>query len=209
MASADRAVLFDIGNVLVRWDPRRLYRTMFDDPDECDRFLNEVCTMAWHGAHDAGVSMAENAATLTARFPRYRDQIAAWNTRWDDMFDGSDPGVVSLVSRLLDADVPLFALTNLPAEKKAHIFSKLPFLDHFADVIVSGEEGCVKPDPRIYDIAIARMGRPPHSVIFIDDRDENVAAARAHGLNAVQFTDAAALARDLAEFGVLTEGAPT
>ncbi len=207
MASSSHAVLFDIGNVLVRWDPERLYAELLPDAADRRRFLTDICTMAWHGEHDRGVPMADNAAPLIARHPDYESAIRAWDERWDDMFDGPIEGTVRLVERLEARGVALFALTNLPAEKKSHIFETLPFLTRFEDVVVSGEEGVVKPDPRIYDIAAQRIGRPPETVLFVDDREENVSAARAKGFHAVAFLDAARLERDLVAFGVLAEEA--
>src|SRR4029079_13796188 len=104
---APRAFLFDVGNVLVRWAPRRLYSKLFPDPIERDRFLRDVCNMDWHGEHDRGVSMAENGARLIARHPEHREAILAWDARWDEMFDGPIPESEAAVESLHARGVPL------------------------------------------------------------------------------------------------------
>jgi HAD superfamily hydrolase (TIGR01509 family) len=187
------AVLFDLGRVLVDWDPRYLYKDLFADAAEMERFLAEVCTMAWHGAHDAGTPMAVNAAPLIAEHPHYEPHIRAWETRWHDMFAGPIHGAVDVLEALHGEGVPLYALSNLPAEKKTHIFETFGFMDRFQDVIVSGEEGVIKPEPRIYEIALARMGRPAEAVFFVDDSAANVEAARRLGFDAHRFDGARGL----------------
>lgn len=201
-AGAD-VVLFDLGRVLVNWDPRNLYSTMFDDHAAMERFLAEVCTMEWHAAHDAGVSMAENAEPLITAHPHFEAEIRAWETRWDDMFAGPIVGAAALLERLHAAGRPLFALSNLPAEKKTHILETFPFMERFRDVIVSGEEGVIKPDPRIYDITVDRLGVAPERIFFVDDSAPNVDAARQARFDAVVFTTPDALERDLNARGLL------
>lgn len=200
-----QAALFDLGNVLVDWNPRYLYAKMFADQAEMERFLSEVCTMAWHGAHDRGVAMAENRIALTAAHPHYAEAIKAWDTRWAEMFAGPIPGAAALVERLHAGGTPLYALTNLPAEKKSHIIETFSFMRLFRDVVVSGEEGVMKPDPRIYEITARRIGAPPSSVVFFDDRQDNVDAARAFGFDAVLYTTPEAMADALAARGLLAE----
>ncbi len=187
------AVLFDLGRVLVDWDPRHLYRDLFADAAEMERFLAEVCTMDWHAAHDAGVPMAANAAGLIADHPHHEARIRAWDERWPEMFAGSISGSVAVLEALHARGLPVFALTNLPAEKKAHIFETFAFMERFRDVIVSGEEGVIKPEPRLYEIALGRIGAPAEAVLFIDDSAANVAAARRLGFDAHHFDGAEGL----------------
>ena len=197
------AVLFDLGNVVVDWDPRRLYVQMFDDPAEADQFVATVCTMAWHGAHDRGVSMDENAAPLIAKFPEHEARIRAWKTRWLEMFNGYIPGVPALIDALSERETPLYALTNLPAEKWDETADAFPYLYAFEDVIVSGEEKLVKPDPAIYHLTLKRMDRQADRVLFIDDRAENTEAASALGFRTHTFTDAARLEAELKALGLI------
>jgi 2-haloacid dehalogenase len=183
-----RAVLWDFGNVLVDWNPRRLYSKLIPSDAAVDDFLGGVCTMAWHQAHDRGVPMAENRLALIDAHPDKKDLILAWDTRWAEMFDGWVAGMEALVAELESAGIPQFGLTNYPAEKISHLYDILPALARFHDVIVSGDEGVVKPDPAIYAITRARIGMDPGEVIFLDDREENVRAARAAGFQAEIFT---------------------
>ncbi len=196
------AILWDLGNVLIDWSPRRVYRELLPDDGAVDHFLSTVCTMAWHSRHDAGVSFAENRAALTARHPEHAELIAAWDARWEDMFDGHVDGVLEIFEAIGQLGLPQAALTNLPAEKYPSLRATYPFLERMHDVIVSGEEKLIKPDPRIFEIARARIPAPAPQTLFIDDRAENVAAAREAGFDGVVFTDAAGLREALARRGL-------
>jgi HAD superfamily hydrolase (TIGR01509 family) len=183
-----RAVLWDIGNVLADWDPRRLYTKLLPSDAAVDDFLGGVCTMAWHQAHDRGVPMADNRRALIDAHPDKAELIEAWETRWAEMFDGWITGMDALVGELEQAGIAQYALTNYPAEKIPHLYKTFPPIARFRDVIVSGDEGVVKPDPAIYAITRARIGLDPAEVIFLDDRPDNVSAARAAGFQAELFT---------------------
>lgn len=192
MAGRVRAVLWDLGHTLVDWDPARLYRKLLHDERAVESFLGGVCTMAWHGAHDRGVSMADNRARLIARFPEHAALIEAWDTRWDEMFDGWIAGMEPIVARLEAQGVRQYGLTNLPAEKWPHIKETYPAIARFADVIVSGAEGVMKPDLEIYRRTRRRLAEPAGEVLFIDDREVNVRAGCAAGFLGHVFTGAAA-----------------
>ena len=112
-----RAVLWDVGNVIVRWDPRALYAKIFREPAELDRFLSHVCTLDWHVEHDRGVSFADNAAPLIDRFPEYAAHIRAWDERFDEMLSGPIPETAAVIEALAAREVPQFALTNMPQSK--------------------------------------------------------------------------------------------
>lgn len=199
-----RIVLFDLGHVVVDWQPIRLYRDLFDTEAEADVFVRDVCNMDWHVHHDRGVSMADNAEPLIAQYPQYETQIRAWRTRWLDMFEGYIPGMPPLMARLEENRVPLFGLSNLPAEVAEETFDAFPMIKLLRDVVVSGEEGVVKPDARIYEITLARMGNPdPADVLFTDDRENNCAAAEAIGLKAHHFDGAAGFEARLVQEGLL------
>lgn len=199
-----RIVLFDLGHVVLDWQPLRLYRDMFDTETEAEIFLRDVCNMEWHVDNDRGVPMADNAAQLIERHPQYENQIRAWQTRWLDMFEGYVDGMPVLIARLEDARVPLYGLSNIPAEVAQETFDAFPMIKLFRDVVVSGAEKTVKPDPRIYEITLARMGNPdPADVLFVDDREENCQAAEAMGIKAHQFKGAAGFEARLVAEGLL------
>ena len=200
----ERIVLFDLGNVVVDWQPIRLYRQIFSTEDEARRFCDEVCTLAWHVEHDKGVPMAENAAPLKAAHPHLSDAIDAWRTRWFDMFEGYVGHTDKLIERLDAAGVPLFGLSNMPAEVWPETVERFPVMNRLRDVVVSGEEGVVKPDRRIYEIALERMGQPdPADAFFTDDSLKNVEAAAALGFDAHHFTGTDDLEQALAARGLL------
>ncbi|MEM1035237.1 MAG: HAD family phosphatase [Pseudomonadota bacterium] len=199
-----RIVLFDLGNVVVDWRPILLYRTLFDDPAEAEWFSANVCNMDWHTEHDRGVSMDKNATPLIAKYPQYESQIRAWKTRWLDMFAGYVPGTPQLIARLEERRVPLYGLSNIPAEKADETFDAYPVIKILRDVVVSGAEKVVKPDPKIYEITLQRMGNPdPSEVLFIDDSLKNIDAANALGFQTHHFKGAKALEADLIKRGLI------
>lgn len=199
-----RIVLFDLGHVVVDWQPIRLYRQMFDAEAEAEAFLRDVCNMDWHLENDRGVPMVENAERLISQYPQYDEQIRAWQTRWLEMFEGYVPGMPVLMARLEAARVPLYGLSNIPADVAQETFNAFPMIKVLRDVVVSGAEKVVKPDPKIYEIALTRMGNPdPGDVLFVDDRENNCEAAKALGFKAHHFTGAAGLEDRLLAEGLL------
>jgi 2-haloacid dehalogenase/putative hydrolase of the HAD superfamily len=200
---APAAVLFDIGNVIVRFDPPALYSQIIPDPEERRWFLTHVCSMDWHVEHDRGAAMAETIPALVARHPRYRDAIEAWRDRAPDMLPGLIAPSVAAIEALDASGVPLFALTNMPAEWVSMITGMSPAFACFRDIVVSAHEGLIKPDPRLYRIALDRMGRRADEVLFIDDSPPNIDAARVLGFDVHLFEDPAALRPALAARGLL------
>ncbi|MCI4643237.1 MAG: HAD family phosphatase [Hyphomonadaceae bacterium] len=199
-----RVILFDLGNVLIDWDPRRLYTRRFGDAEKADWFCTNICTLDWHSRHDAGVRFADNIAALQAIHPEHAEDIAAWRIEWLEMFHGYVPGMDVLVMKLKAAGHPLYGLSNLSDEIAEETFDAFPVIRELRDVVVSGADGVIKPDPRIYDIALERMGRPaPDEVLFIDDRLENIHAAEAAGMAGHHFSDADTLRKRLEDAGLL------
>lgn len=196
-------LLWDVGNVVVRWNPRTLYSQVFEDPAECDRFLSSVCTMDWHIAHDRGVTFAENRVPLLARFPEYSDQIHAWETRWWDMFSGTIPETEAAIEALAARGVPQFGLTNMSRETFAGTIAMSPAFRHIEAFLVSGDEGLIKPDPAIFELTRDRFGLDPADTLFVDDSVRNIEAARALGFDVHHFTDPAALRPALEARGLL------
>lgn len=197
------AVVFDVGNVLYRWDPRFLFEKLIPDSQERQRFLDEVVTLEWHEQHDAGRPLAEIVAERTARFPEHKALIDAYVDRWLETIPGPVPGVNPLVGRLAERGVPLFAITNFGTAFWERFRPTAPVLDHFRDIVVSGEVGIIKPDPAIYTLARDRFGIGEGEALFIDDREENVEAARRKGFVGHHFRGAAALESELTALHLL------
>lgn len=203
MAEVD-AVVWDIGRVLVQWDLARIYRDVLPDPAERAAFVREVVSEAWHGQHDAGVPWAEMVEQRTAEFPQHAALIERYVTHWLDSVPGPIEGTHPLVERLSAAGVPQFSITNFGAEAFALFRPTFPILDHFGDIVVSGAEKLVKPDPAIFELAARRFGHPPQAMLFIDDNAANIAAAAELGWQVHHFTgDAAALEADMVRLGLL------
>jgi 2-haloacid dehalogenase/putative hydrolase of the HAD superfamily len=201
--AAPTAVVWDIGNVIVRWDPRTLYQKIFDDVAEMDAFLEGVCTMAWNTEFDRGLPMTHGVDALTLQHPRYGPQIAAWRDRWAEMLSGVIPETVAAIEALAQRGVPQFGLSNMSPETQDRILALHPVFGHLDPIIFSGEVGLIKPDAAIFELAIERFGRPASELLFIDDSAANIEAARALGFHAHLFEDPAAIEPLLRSHGLL------
>ncbi|WP_342359797.1 HAD family phosphatase [Terrarubrum flagellatum] len=179
--------VFDIGNVLVEWDPRHLYRKMFDDHGEMERFLANVCTNEWNLEQDRGRSFADAIAALTPDFPHYADHIRAYDDRWPEMIPGAIEDSVDMLMTLRAKCPRVFAITNFNQDKFKLAQARFPFLTIFDDVVVSGDERLLKPDPAIYEVLFKRQNVKPSDCAFVDDSEKNVLAARALGMHAIHF----------------------
>ena len=197
------AVVFDVGRVLVQWDMRCLLRKLYATEAEADWAFHNVVTEEWHFRHDAGEELAALLAERKAMFPDHAAAIDAYATRFLETVPGPVEGTAAIVEQLAQKGVPLYALTNFAESFWREFRPTQPVFDHFADIVVSGVEKVAKPDPAIYAIAERRFGHAPRSLFFIDDNPANVAAARVCGWQAVQFTHAAALERELVARGLL------
>jgi len=197
-----RAVIFDVGNVLFTWHPRFLYERLIPDDEALDAFLRDVVTLDWHFQHDAGRSFADTSAELVARFPQHAELIGVWGPRFNDSIGPAVPGMIALTEELDAAGVPLFAITNFSGEfwppfrtREAALF------DRFRDIVVSGDERLVKPDPAIYRLALDRFGLNAHGAVFVDDNLANIDAAAKLGIHAIHFTNAQDLRTELRGLG--------
>jgi len=200
----NQIVLFDVGHVIVDWDPTRLYAQLMNSQAEADRFYREVCTLEWHTNHDRGVSMDDNAVHLIEKYPQHEDLIRAWKPGWLEMVHGYIDGVPEIIDELKSKGVPIFALTNFPAEKWEETAQAFPALQAFQDVIISGVEKCVKPDPQIYEITLQRISpASPADILFFDDRLPNVEGAKNAGMRAEVFVSGAKMRADLEAAGIL------
>ena len=187
-------MVFDLGGVLLDWNPRHLYRKLVPQPDEMERFLATVTTSQWHGTQDQGGDPAEATRRLQAMHPGKEALIEAFYGRFDEMLDHSFPAMADLVERLHRAGTPLYLLSNAPGfldpwlRGPAH--GQHPFLGCFRDYVVSGLVRCSKPDAAIYDLVCRTGAFPPGEAVLIDDNLPNVEGARAFGMHAVHHRSA-------------------
>ncbi|MEW4468828.1 HAD family phosphatase [Parasphingorhabdus sp. JC815] len=196
-------VIFDIGNVISRWDIRFLYEKLIDDAQELDWFLENVITPEWHFQHDAGRAFADTSKELIAEFPDYADLIRVFHPRFNETNPGEIDGVPALIERLHDANIALFAISNFSAEFWPNFRVDKPVFDYFSDIVISGEEKLAKPDPAIYRLALERFDVAAGQCLFIDDRLDNIEAGEKLGIKGHHFQDAQALERELVALGLL------
>jgi 2-haloacid dehalogenase len=198
-----RSVIFDVGRVLFDWDLRYLFAKLIAEKDELEWFVTNVVTPGWHFQHDAGRPLAEMVPELKAEFPDHAPLIDAYAARFNETIPGPMPGSLELVERLDAAGVPLFAITNFGHEFWEAFRPTQPVFDRFRNIVVSGTEKLMKPDPAIYHLAIERFGVDPAGALFIDDNAANVAGAESVGIAGHLFEDAATLETDLIARGYL------
>jgi 2-haloacid dehalogenase len=200
-------VVFDIGNVLIPWNPRWLFRKLLADEAALERFLEEVDFSAWNAQHDAGQSFVHGIAQHGARFPHYRHLLQAYFDRWEETIAEPVEESVALARRLREAGYRTLALTNFSTETFPRALRLNPFLKEFEGIMVSGEEKLMKPDPAIYRLLCERYSVEPGQCVFIDDSLPNVEGARRIGMHALHFGSIDQLLDDLAALGVRTCGA--
>ena len=196
-------VVFDLGNVLIRWNPRNLYRKLFgDDEQAMETFLSEVCSTDWNERQDAGRSWQEAIDEAIARHPTHETLIRAYRERWEEMLGGALEETVEILEELHAKQVRLLALTNWSAETFPIALERFAFLDKFEGILVSGAEGIIKPAPQIFQLLKSRYQFEGHHAVFIDDHAPNIEGARREGFNALQFSNAGQLRKDLAALGL-------
>ncbi len=176
-----KAVLFDVGNVLITWHPENLFRKVISDDARRAFFLENVVPMDWHNNHDGGMSFAENRKAPLARYPEFASEIMAFDERFGEMLGEPVAETLAVVKDLHAGGMPLYALTNMPEEKADLVFSRIPVMRHFRDIVVSGVEKIMKPGPEIYDLTLRRIGLPAEAIFFTDDSPANIATAKAKG----------------------------
>ncbi|WP_114954106.1 HAD family hydrolase [Sphingosinicella terrae] len=198
------AVIFDVGNVLYGWDPDSFLVRQLGDDEARMRFVDDVGLWQWHETLDGGRAYADAAAELTEKFPQYAHLIAAWGERFGETITDPVPGVHAIVDDLHERGVPLYAITNFSADFWPPFHAKeRGFFGRFRDIVVSGEEKLLKPDPAIYFLALDRFRLRPQDALFVDDRLINVEGAEAVGMRAHLFTSAADLRDRLEAEGLL------
>ena len=196
-------VVFDLGNVLLRWDLRHLYRKVFADEARMERFLSEACSLAWIQSIDGVHDFAEPIAARVKEYPEFAEELALFDTRWLETLDGAIEDNVAVMRALKAQGRPVYGLTNYPAQKFDRSREIHPFLDEFDAIVVSGREGVTKPEPRIYEILFERSGRAPGELLFVDDVARNIAAAERLGMAGVLYAPGMDLAAELRKRGAL------
>ncbi len=204
MTPAIEAVVFDLGGVLIDWNPRHLYRRLFDgDTAAMEWFLAEICSPTWNAQQDAGRAWHDAVETLVGQHPEHRDLIVAYDERWPEMLGGAIDGTVDIVGELRGTGLGLAVLSNWSAEKFPVARARYDFLGWFDALVISGEVGVSKPDPRIYRYLLERTGFTPARTLFVDDVAANVAVAAGHGMRTHLFRDPPTLRAELQELGLL------
>jgi 2-haloacid dehalogenase len=196
-------IVFDLGKVLLEWDPRHLYRKVFDNPDKMEWFLAHVCHPEWNLEQDRGRSFADAVIEAKARHPDYAAEIEAFHLRWSEMVPHAIDGSVDILESLHKKGAPLYAITNWNGDTFRQTKLRFPFLNLFRDIVVSGDEKQIKPDADIYHTLLKRNKLKAEDCVFIDDSLKNVHGAEAVGMKGIHFTSPEALRADLKELGQL------
>ncbi len=196
-------IVFDIGNVLLRWEPRFLFTQYFDSEAEMEWFLAHVCNHDWNLQQDRGRSFAEAVKLTAAQHPEHAEAIAAYDTRWHETLPHAIDGTVAIFNELVGRDAPVYAITNFNGEKFRETKHRFPFLYDFRDIVVSGDERLLKPEPAIFQLLLGRNGLEAADCLFIDDSAANVRGAEAVGMKAHHFTSPEGLRKVLEELGLL------
>lgn len=196
-------IIFDLGGVLIDWNPKYLYRKVFDTEEQIDWFLNNICTMEWNVEQDAGRTFSEATQHLVNQYPGHEKEIRIFYDRWTEMLGGEIKDSVALLHQLKQLNNhSLYALTNWSAEAFPVARQRFDFLQLFEGIVVSGEENTRKPFKDIYEIIIDRYQLTPQKSVFIDDNMENVVGAKAVGMHAIHFKNSQQLINELQYLGI-------
>lgn len=197
-------IIFDLGGVLIDWNPRYLYRKIFQKEEEVSWFLENICTMEWNVEQDAGRSFAEATELLVSRHPEYEEPIRAYYGRFHESFNGPIHDTVEILRQIKEKKHhKLLALTNWSAEGWSFALDTFPFLQWFEGIVVSGQEKTRKPFPEIYELLCKRYSVSPEEAVFIDDNPENVEGANKCGITGIHFKSPATLKQDLTRLGII------
>lgn len=197
-----RHIVFDIGNVLIRWDPEVVYRRLIPDAAERARFFEDVAIHDWNLEQDRGRSWADAEAAVIAKFPHYETNIRAWRRYWHDMVPGPIEETAAILEQLLDDGLDVTALTNFADDTFDEAVKRFPYLARFRGVTVSARVKLIKPDLAIYRHHAESHSLDPASILFFDDMPANIAAAREAGWNAERFIDPPTMRADLKRYGI-------
>lgn len=204
MGANEPVLIFDLGGVLIDWNPRYLYRKIFkDDEQEMEYFLKNICSQEWNAKQDAGRPFGQATDELITIYPQYKQCIKAYFSRWTEMVPDAHWGSVSILKALKSKGYDLHALSNWSAETFPLVSSRFEFLSWFQTILLSGEERLVKPDREIYEVMLKRIDREPGQCLFIDDTEANIISARELGFRTILFTSPDRLNAELSRMGLI------
>lgn len=197
-------IIFDLGGVLIDWNPDYVFKDVFKDDEKLAWFYREICTMDWNENQDAGYPLKKATEERIALFPQYEDWIRMYYGRWEEMLGESIQGTVDLLKQCVDSPaLKVVALTNWSAETFPIALKKFDFLQWFEGIVVSGEEMNRKPFPDIYQTTLKRFDLKPEQSLFIDDNKRNIEAAKALGIHCIHFSSPQQLEKELKKLNVL------
>ena len=196
-------IIFDLGGVLIDWNPLYVYNKLIPDKEKRDYFFNNICTHDWNIQQDAGTPFVEATRMKVAEFPEWKEYIEAFYGRWEEMLGEQIDGTVKILKSCIDDEnLHVYALTNWSAETFPITLDKFDFLHWFEGIVVSGVEKMIKPNQEIYDLILNRYGLVAEESIFIDDNLDNVNAANELGINAIHYKNPEDLLKALSRRGV-------
>ncbi len=197
-------IIFDLGNVLINWEPRLLYNKIFDSEEETNHFLENICTLTWNEEQDAGRSLEAGTKALIEEFPQHKTEIEAYYSRWEEMLNGPIEGSVAVFRKLkATGKYKFYALTNWSSELFPIALREFEFLNWFDGIVVSGDEGIRKPEAAFFKILFDRYQVNPADAVFIDDNLRNIEAARELGIESIRFTSPEELEKELKALNIL------
>ena len=203
MMAKIHSIVFDLGNVLIDWDPRYLYRKLLPSETEVEWFLENICNDNWNKKHDEGQNFRDGIKKLSYIYPKYSELIKNWFDRWEEMLGGPLEETVEILAELKKNEIPLYILSNWSAETYPKAEAMYDFLHWFDGKIISGEVGKIKPDPEIFHILTKKFNLTPENSVFIDDKLVNIKAANLLGFHGIHFQNAALLRNDLKTFKLI------
>jgi 2-haloacid dehalogenase len=205
MPNQINTIIFDLGGVLIDWNPLYVFTDLIPDEERRAYFFENVCPMQWNEQQDGGVLLETATNERIALFPEWENEIRAYYGRWVEMLGDANHGTVEILKNLIDSpDYRIYALTNWSAETFpiAKSIERFQFLHWFEGVLVSGEEYLIKPQPEIYELVLSRYDIDRTKAIFIDDNHRNVIASKNIGLEAIHFQSSEQLAEELRQLSI-------
>jgi|SRR5271157_82160 len=203
MTSPIKAIIFDFGGVLLQWDPHKLYRRYFDQPQQIDQFLEEINFSSWNAEQDRGRPFETGIAELSSQFPQYAHLIRAYYDHWEDSVVGSIAGTVKILRELKRAGYPLYGLSNWSAETYPRVRHRYDFFNLFDEIILSGKVKLIKPDPAIFNLTLNKINRPVSECLLIDDSEANINTAKKMGFTVIRFKSPEQLQTELHQLNLL------
>lgn len=198
-----KTIIFDLGGVLIDWNPRYMYRKIFDDEAKMEYFLANITTPDWNEAQDGGQKLSVATEMLVEQYPEFETEIRAYYGRWTEMLNGAIQETVDILNEIYGSKkYRLYALTNWSGELFHHALERFEFLQYFEGIVVSGDENLKKPDLRIYNLILDRYNIEAETAVFIDDNKRNIEASKKVNLQTIHFQSPEQLRVDLAKLGV-------